>query len=180
MVSKDVSARIKAEQDHEEARKELEEKVEERTRELKMKSQSLEETNHALKVLLEMRDRDRKELQETVLFNVTQLAEPYLEKLSKCGLDEKAKGYLNILSLSLKEVVSPLARNLVISERNLTASEVRVADLIMLGKSSKEIADTLSLSIRTIETHRHNLRTKLGLEKTKRNLQSYLRDRSNP
>jgi DNA-binding CsgD family transcriptional regulator len=88
--------------------------------------------------------------------------------------------YLDVLSSSLKEIISPLARNLVVSERNLTASEVRVADLIMLGKSSKEIADMLNISIRTVETHRHNLRTKLGLEKTKRNLQSYLRHRSNP
>ena len=58
MVSRDVSARILAEQDLERSRKELEGKVDERTKELKMKSESLEATNTALKVLLEMRERD--------------------------------------------------------------------------------------------------------------------------
>jgi DNA-binding CsgD family transcriptional regulator len=180
MVSRDVSMRIKTEQDLEKERKELEGKVEERTKELKMKTERLEETNTALKVLLEMRERDRKELEQSVLFNVSQLAGPYLEKLKKSGLDEKQKGYLNILGSSLEEIVLPLSRDLVVSETNLTPSEVRIANLIKLGKSSKEIAESLNLSIKTIETHRRNIRTKLGIEKKKTNLRSYLLNRPNP
>jgi len=49
MVSRDVSVRAKTELDLERARKELERQVEERTRELKIKSETLEETNTALK-----------------------------------------------------------------------------------------------------------------------------------
>jgi PAS domain S-box-containing protein len=180
MVSRDVSTRIEAEQDLERARKELEGKVEERTRELKMKSEKLEETNMALKVLLEMRERDRKELEQIVLFNVSQLAEPYLVKLKNSGLDEKQKGYLSILESSLKEIVLPLSRDLVVSETNLTPSEVRIANLIKLGRSSKDIAESLNLSIKTIETHRRNIRTKLGLEKQKTNLRTYLLSRPTP
>ena len=180
MVSRDVSMRIKTDQDLEKERKELEGKVEERTKELKMKTERLEETNTALKVLLEMRERDRKELEQSVLFNVSQLAGPYLEKLKNSGLDEKQKGYLNILGSSLEEIVLPLSRDLLVSETNLTPSEVRIANLIKLGKSSKEIAESLNLSIKTIETHRRNIRTKLGIEKKKTNLRSYLLNRPNP
>jgi len=179
-VSRDVSARIKTEIDLQRARKEIERNMEERTRELKMKSESLEETNVALKVLLEMRERDKKELERSVVFNVRQLTEPYLEKLKNNGLNEKQKGYLDLLKSSIEELVLPLSRDLVESETNLTPSQLRVANLIRFGKSSKEIAEVLGVSLKTVETHRRNIRTKLGLTKTKANLQSHLVHRSNP
>jgi len=98
--------------------------------------------------------------------------------LKNSELDEKQKGYLNILGSSLEEIVLPLSRDLAVSETNLTPSEVRIANLIKLGKSSKEIAESLNLSIKTIESHRRNIRTKLGIEKKKTNLRSYLLNRT--
>lgn len=180
MVSRDVSARIKTELDLERARKKLEENMEERTRELKMNSESLEETNVALKVLLEMRERDKKELERSVTFNVRQIMEPYLEKLKNSGLNEKQKGCLDLLKSSVEELVLPFSRDLVVSEMNLTPSQVRVANLIRFGKSSKEIAEALGVSLKTVETHRRRIRAKLGLTKTKANLQSHLVHLSNP
>ena len=174
MVSRDVSARILAEQDLERLRTELEGKVEERSKELKMKSESLEATNTALKVLLEMRERDRKELEQTVLFNVRQLAEPYIEKLRDSGLNETQRGFVGVLESSLQELISPLSRDLVVSDKNLTPTQVRIANLIKYGKSSKEIAEALNVSINTVETHRRRIRAKLGLSKVKANLRSYL------
>jgi len=129
-----------------------------------------------LKVLLEMRERDRKELEQTVLFNVRQLAEPYLEKLKNSSLDQSQKGHLEILAASLEDIVSPLSKDLVLSKPNLTPSELRIANLIKFGKSSKDIAKALNLSIKTIETHRRKIRVKLGLKKGKTNLRSYLLD----
>jgi two-component system invasion response regulator UvrY len=45
---------------------------------------------------------------------------------------------------------------------NLTARELEIATLLTSGKTSKEIADMLNISFRTIEVHRHNI-----LKKTK-------------
>lgn len=55
----------------------------------------------------------------------------------------------------------------------LTATEIRVCILIRLNLSSKQIADTLSLSPLTIKTHRANIRRKLGLS-GEGNLTSFL------
>jgi len=46
---------------------------------------------------------------------------------------------------------------------NLTPAELRVLRLIAQSKTSKEIADELNLSTRTVENHRFNISTKLDL-----------------
>ncbi len=49
------------------------------------------------------------------------------------------------------------------SELGVTQREARVADLLMANLQSKEIAQTLNISRRTVEGHRLSLRRKLGL-----------------
>jgi len=49
------------------------------------------------------------------------------------------------------------------NENVLTAREREVIQLLAEGKTSKEVAVTLKLSIKTAETHRTNLMRKLGL-----------------
>jgi len=81
--SRDVSERVKADKELERARKELEDNVEEQSRELKMKSQNLEETNITLRVLLGMRERDKRELERSVMFNVKQLGRTLLREVEE-------------------------------------------------------------------------------------------------
>jgi DNA-binding NarL/FixJ family response regulator len=47
----------------------------------------------------------------------------------------------------------------------LSSREIEVLKLVARGKSSKEIADSLSLSIMTIYNHRVNIKNKLNLKK---------------
>jgi DNA-binding NarL/FixJ family response regulator len=49
---------------------------------------------------------------------------------------------------------------------SMTPREREVLKLIAEGKSGKEIADLLSISVRTVEHHRANLMAKLSLKKT--------------
>jgi DNA-binding NarL/FixJ family response regulator len=49
---------------------------------------------------------------------------------------------------------------------SLTTREKQVLKLIAEGKSSKEIADLLFISVRTVERHRANIMEKLNLKKT--------------
>lgn len=60
-------------------------------------------------------------------------------------------------------------------QASLTAKELRVVDLIRRNASSKEIAQMMNISTRTVETHRENIRRKLGLAGTRNNLYAHLK-----
>jgi len=151
----------------------LEQLVQERTSELTRANRKLEETNTALKVLLEKKDENKRASEENLVFNAKQMVLPFLEKLGESGLDESQKVYIDIVRSNLEEIISPLLKHL--SQRyGFTPTELQLVDLIKQGKETKEIAQLLGLSNRTIDTHRHNIRKKLGLLNKSVNLQAYL------
>ena len=157
-----------------EERKQVERALREREAELETRSQELEEANSALRILLSRVDGDKEQLEQKVLVNVKELTLPYLEKLKMTQLSPDQRTYVNILESNLSDVVSPFAHKLSSKYLNLTPAEIQVATLIKAGRRSKEIAELLRLSVRTIEVHRQSIRTKLGLKNRKVNLRSHL------
>jgi PAS domain S-box-containing protein len=155
-------------------RKRAEEALKERGEELEGKTRNLEEVNTALRVLLKSREEDKSELEEKVLFNVRELVAPYLEKLKKSRLDDKQKGYTNILESNLNDITSPFSQRFSSRYLKLTPTEIQVANLIKHGKSTKEIAEFLNLSSQTIEFHRKNIREKIGIKNKRANLRTHL------
>ena len=168
-----VKANIRLKREIEE-RKLAEQSLIQKEEELSLKSIHLEEANTALKVLLKRGEEDKSELEEKVLSNIKELALPYLEKIKMGTLDDKQRTYLEILDSNLHDIISPFLKKLSSQYLNLTPTEIQVANLIREGKSTKEIAEVLSISERAIEFHRNNIRDKLGLKKAKTNLRSYL------
>jgi len=146
----------------------------EREKELKIQATNLKEVITALRVLLKRRDEDKTELEEKVLSNVKDLVVPFLEKVKKTPLDPKQFTYIDILESNLNDITSPFLHNLSTKYINLTPKEIRVAYLIKEGKTTKEMGEMMAVSPRTIETHRKNIRKKLGIEKKKGNLRSHL------
>ena len=157
-----------------EERKRAEEALQNRKEELKAKAQSLEEVNTALKVLLKQREEDKAELEEKVVSNVKQLVMPYIETLGNSRLGAKELACVNIIKSNITEIVSPFLRRLSSKYSGLTPKEIQIADLIKLGKTTKEIADLLNVSTRAIEFHRENIRAKLGLKNQPTNLRTHL------
>lgn len=104
------------------------------------------------------------------------------DTLVRQALEAGASGYVlkNAVDLDLaaairkvaagEEVLSPqLARTETLKgERQgaLTARELEILQLIVDGKSNKEIADKLGLSVNTVSVHRANIMDALGIHKT--------------
>ena len=145
-----------------------------REKDLEDKTKSLEELNSALKVLLKKRDEDKEDIEEKILINIKQLLLPYLEKLEQTQLQQDQFRYIEILKSNLDGIVSPFLQNLSSSFINLTPMEIKVANLIKDGKTTKEIAEFLGVSIRTVDGYRSNLREKMKIKNKKTNLSTYL------
>jgi len=151
-----------------------EEVLRQREEELSAKSLNLEEMNAALKVLLQKREEDRILIEENVLTNVKTSILPYIEKLKKGSLTKHQKNCLTIIEEQMKEIVAPFLRTISQASFNLTPQELRVADLVKNGNTTKEIAGMLRISMKTVDYHRDNLRRKLGIKNNKTNLRSFL------
>jgi PAS domain S-box-containing protein len=173
-IIKDISNKIIAEKVRRKAGEHLNDRLESRIRELDEAVKNEEETNRALKALLEKKERDQKETQESILLNVNKLILPYIEKIKMTELDEFQKTYLSIIETNLKDIVSPFSRKMSFKELNLTPKELQVANLTKRGISSKMIAQIMNISPRTVDTYRKNIRKKVGLDRKRINLRSYL------
>jgi DNA-binding NarL/FixJ family response regulator len=104
------------------------------------------------------------------------------DTLVRQALDAGARGYIlkNAVDLELAATIRRVAAGEIVldaqlakpvtlrGERNagLTARELEVLQLIVSGKSNKEIADDLKLSVNTVAVHRANIMETLGIHKT--------------
>ena len=153
---------------------EMQEALKQKEAELLQEREKLEETNTALRVLLRQRDEDRTRLEETVYNNVDRLVLPYIEKLLQGRLADKHRTLAEIADNNLRDIISPFLRTLSSLGLLLTPQEIEVSNLVRNGRSSKEIADIMGLSVAGVDFHRKRLRQKLGLANTKKNLRSFL------
>ena len=103
------------------------------------------------------------------------------ETLVRQALEAGARGYVlkNAVDLELPAAVRKVAsgktvldpqvakRSALKGERNggLTTRELEILQLIVDGKSNKEIADELGLSVNTVAVHRANIMDALGIHK---------------
>ncbi len=154
--------------------KETEQALRQSEEELRIKTSKLEEINTALKVLIEKRKEDKIRLEEDVLSNVKQLVEPYLARLRESGLDSAQGSLLDVLEINLKEITAPFMRAFSSEYLNLTPAEIRIANLVKQGKTTKEIAQLIDSAKWTVDFHRCNIRKKLGIQNRKINLRNYL------
>ena len=124
--------------------------------------------------MLKKREEDKTELEDNVLTNVKELIVPYFEKIKKTKLDDQQEAFLSIIESNLNEIISPFTREMSLKYLNLTPTEIKIANLIRHGSSTKKIAEIMNVSPRTVETHRKNIRRKIGLEGKRANLRSHL------
>ena len=151
----------------------------ENDRELKLLRKELHETKIAIKVLLNIKHDYREIIKQNVLFGIERLVKPYLNKLEQSGLDARQKELLNLVQYNIDNLVVPSFHDISKSSINLSPTELQVANLIKVGKTNKEIASILNRSLNTIQSHRFNLRKKLGLRNRKVNLRAYLETHQN-
>ncbi|NOD46033.1 MULTISPECIES: LuxR C-terminal-related transcriptional regulator [unclassified Ruegeria] len=146
----------------------LETRVSDRTREL-------QEANTALRVLLSSLEDDRKSRDMEIVEQVRSRVLPYLDKVrAQLAGDEAQSVYLDLVENNLNEITSSLSDKLTDAFAAMTPTEMEIAQMVMFGKTTKDIAKALSRETSTIDFHRNNIRRKLGLDGRDQNLRSHL------
>jgi PAS domain S-box-containing protein len=154
--------------------KQAERALREKEQKLERQAHDLEEINTALKVLLEHREQEKRRLEKNVLANAQKLIFPYIEKLENSQLEDNHRAYIDIIRSNFTDLISPFASALSSKHMTLTPSEIQIADMIKQGRTSKEVASLLKVSLKAVSFHRGNIRRKLGLTNKKINLRSHL------
>lgn len=146
-------------------------------RALRRQATILDERNTALKVLLEQRVQDQRELEQRIVSNVDQLIEPTLERLSRSFRHRPERLEIDALRANLREIVGPFGQRLAdggAPDQPLTRREREVAVLVRHGRTSAEIAEALHVSRAAVAFHRANIRRKLGIPKRGPRLATHL------
>ncbi len=121
----------------------------------------------------------RRELPNTVVLMLSMHSE---ETWVRRALEAGANGYIlkSAVDLDLPDAVKRVASGMTVldpritrpaplkGEKNagLTARELEILTYIVNGKSNKEIANALALSVNTVAVHRANIMDTLGIHKT--------------
>ncbi len=142
--------------------------------ELELKTAKLEDLNTALRFLLKKLEREKTAVEEKMMADLRDLAHPYLKKLVNKSRGREIRALATILDNHLNAIVSPFCRYLTSPAINLTPAELNIAHMVKSGSSTRQIAEALNVSYKTVETHRVNIRKKLGLTRKGANLRTCL------
>jgi len=154
-------------------RKRADEALKDSKEKLRVQKDALEQKNIALREIMEQIGADKQRIKEDVLANVDKVLLPILRKL-RVKATRMERRHIDVLENSLEELASSFGRTLADVLVRLTPREVEICGMIRSRLTSKEMSKMLHLSRRSVETHRHNIRKKLGLANRKVNLTSYL------
>ncbi len=141
---------------------------------LHKKTQAMQESNIALEVLLKRRDEERAQYDVELKGKIEKMILPYIDRLKGSKLSAEQKNTFALIEQNLSALASPFLYNRLLLLFKLTAKEIQVANLTKQGLSTKEIAAVLDISPRTVETHRFQIRKKLGLQGKKTSLRKSL------
>jgi DNA-binding CsgD family transcriptional regulator len=143
-------------------------------KDLQAQKAEVEKMNIALRQVIRTVEEERQEIREQLTSQVKKQLLPALERITKAETPEVREGYRNVI----QEQLNGLTDTAGVEDADLlrlSPREMEVCQLIQLGRNGQEIAALLNMSFETVQTHRKNIRRKLGLKGRTVSLFSYLR-----
>jgi DNA-binding NarL/FixJ family response regulator len=149
------------------------EKVLVKEKELQEKNRELHDINTTMNVMLKRRDKEHSEIRREIAAKTVETVLPLLKK-AQTRASGATKNYMETAQANLLDVFSKHPHDSILINAKLAPRELQIVHYIRQNKASKEIADLLGLSLRTIESYRENIRKKLGIKNQGKNLKKFI------
>ena len=127
-----------------------------------------------LKNVMRAFEKERSGIETGIAHRIETLILPTIEKIKHESSADVRNTYLNVMSDQLINLTAGFSKELDGRFLRLTRTEMKICKFIQTGRSSKEIAQAMNISFETVQTHRRNIRNKLGLRGRKINLHALL------
>jgi len=154
-------------------RKRTEKELKKRQAKLAQQNVLLNEKNIALREVMQQVGEEKERMEDQIQANVDRLLIPILSKLKAKTLQFNEQ-VVDILEDNLRNLTKPFGSRITNRMYSLSQREIEICSMIKSGLSSKEIARSLSISYRTVETHRNRIRKKLGITNKRINFRTHL------
>lgn len=141
---------------------------------LRDERQQSEEMNVTLRNVLNTIESEREEAERRLAARIRDTILPALDKAQGQGRAEIRTSYLNLVRSQLVDLTEGSSEPLDEELLRLSRTELEICRLVRSGAGSKAIGEALSLSVATVQTHRKNIRRKLGLQGRGVNLHNFL------
>lgn len=135
---------------------------------------NFKEQNELLKMYLSQTKSEKEQIKSDITSNIQKYVKPLIKQVKEsCEQRPVEYDLISFLETLLQNIVTPYLNDAGVL-MDFTSREIQTMSLIKGGKTTKEIAEIMYLSTKTIDFHRSNIRKKLNLERGKGNLRSYL------
>lgn len=158
----------------------LEESVNRRTEELRREKTQVEEMVITLRRVLQAREQARVDQMDRLAADMEKLLLPALARIRREQDVAVRSHYVDLFADQMLQLVNQTGPRKGARLLRLTPSETRICQFIQAGKASKAMASALNISLGTVNTHRKNIRKKLGLLGRDQNLFSFLQGSEQP
>jgi PAS domain S-box-containing protein len=156
---------------HETALREAFESLKSSEAKLREQAAELDRKNVTMRELIGQITWEKGRLREDVAANIRDSVLPILEKFRT---EESFAPHVKAIRRFLEDLTSPYSREMARIGAKLTMREMDICRMIKGGLTSKEIAESLNVSVQTVDKHRKNIRKKLGIENKAVDLGSFL------
>ena len=148
--------------------------IENLMRRIQFQDQTLHEQETALEVLLRRNDLAERRAASALMTNIAMSISPVIARLKDRLAGSEHLQEVQLLESLLNRATSPLIGRLAACNREFTPREREIASFVLDGRTSKEIAERLCLTIKAVDFHRMNLRKKLRMAGSTQSLQARL------
>ena len=137
-------------------------------------NEEIEKLNTTLSVLADAWGKEKAAIDTRIKNHITIHLIPYVEKIKASKKMDDIQTFAEIIEDNLKIMNPAYPDTKTGTIKTFTPAENQIFQYIQHGKSSKEIAELLNVSTKTISFHRSNIRKKLNIVNKKINLTTYL------